>query len=447
MAIDMMRTVRSVFALFAFVALGHGAVANATPAIQHWETSNGARVYFVPAAELPMVDVRIVFDGGSARDGQREGIARFTNNLLSEGAGELNADQIAERFESVGAQFGASALRDMAIVTLRSLTEPKLLEPAVDTLALVLRDPTFPENGLERERRRTLIAIKAQQQSPEEIADKAFFKAMYGEHPYAHPPLGTEQSVGAFKRDDVVAFHRDYYVARNAVIAIVGAIGKEQARELAEKLVGQLPAGERAPALPPAPMPSQASTQRIAFPSEQTHLLIGQPAITRDDPDFFPLTVGNHVLGGSGLVSRISEEVREKRGLSYSAYSYFIPMRVAGPFTAGLQTRNDQADDALKVLNDTLEQFLRQGPTAKELTAAKQNITGGFALRLDSNGKIAETVAMIGFYGLPLNYLDTYKARVEAVTTAAVADAFKRRLDPKKMATVIVGGTQTAADE
>lgn len=447
MVIDVIRIARWTLGVFGFVALGHTSVANAGPAIQHWETSNGARVYFVPAAELPIVDVRMVFDAGSARDGAHPGIAQFTNGLLSEGAGELDADQIAERFESVGAQVGASALRDMAVVNLRSLTEPKLLNQAVETLALVLRDPTFPENGLERERRRTLVALKAQQQSPEEIADKAFFTAMYGDHPYAHLPLGTEESVSAFKRDDAVEFHRNYYVARNAVVAIVGAVTTDQAKQLAENLVGGLPAGARAPVPPAAPLPDQASTQRISFPSEQTHILVGHPAVRRDDPDYFPLYVGNHVLGGSGLVSRISDEVREKRGLSYSAYSYFIPMRVQGPFTAGLQTRNDQADQALKVLTDTLEQFLKQGPTTKELNDAKQNIIGGFALRLDSNAKIAESVAMIGFYGLPLDYLDTYKSKVNAVTAAAVVDAFKRRIDPKKMATVIVGGARTAASE
>ncbi len=146
------------------------------------------------------------------------------------------------------------------------------------------------------------------------------------------------------------------------------------------------------------------------------------------------------MLGGSGLVSRISEEVREKRGLSYSAYSYFLPMARRGPFQLGLQTRNEQVEEALQVLRDTLVKFREEGPTQAELIAAKRNITGGFPLRIDSNRKVVEFIAMIGFYGLPLDYLDRFNERVEAVTVEQVREAFQRRVDPERMVTVVVGG-------
>jgi zinc protease len=195
-------------------------------------------------------------------------------------------------------------------------------------------------------------------------------------------------------------------------------------------------------ATPPAAADAAAHTVRIDYPTTQTHVLIGQPGISRDDPDYFPLYVGNHVLGGSGLVSRISEEIREKRGLSYSAYSYFTPMRQRGPFTIGLQTRNDQVEQALQVARDTLQKFIEEGPTARELEESKQNITGGFPLRLSSNKKIVGMLAMIGFYQLPIDYLDTFTTRVEAVTLEDIRDAFSRRIQPGNMVTVLVGSQQ-----
>ena len=413
-------------------------------AIQNWTTSNGARVYFVPAPELPMVDIRVVFDAGSAKDAGKGGVAQLTNSLLGTGAGNLNADQIAERFEGVGAQFGSDAQRDMAMVSLRSLTtERSLLDPALDTFTLVLTQPAFPAADFERERKRMLIALRAQEESPAEIANKAFFKLVYGDHPYAQPSLGSEESVQSLTRDDIKHFHQRYYVGRNATVAIVGALDRAGAERLAERVIGKLPAGEAAPIVPPVPPLAQPKSERIDFPSEQTHVLMGQPGITREDPDYFALYVGNHVLGGSGLVSRISDEVREKRGLSYSSYSYFVPMRAQGPFIAGLQTRNDQAEQALTVLRDTVRDFMNKGPTDAELTAAKKNLKGGFALRLNSNGKIVENLAMIGFYRLPLDYLDTYIAKVEAVGAKEIRDAFQRRINPDRMVTVRVGGAAT----
>jgi zinc protease len=422
-------------------------LAAANPKIQNWTTANGARVYFVPSPELPMVDIRVVFDAGSARDGEQSGLAQITNGLLDQGAGDLNADQIAERMEGIGAQFSTSAYRDMAIVSLRSLTDATLLDPALDIMSEVIATPSFPQDAFERAQKRTVVALRAQQESPGDIADKAFFAAIYGDHPYASPSLGTEKSVTALTRQDAIAFHHRYYTGKNAIIAIVGAIDRAHAEKIAAQVVSKLPAGEVAAGLPEVKPLVAAKAVHIAYPSAQTHILMGQPGITRDDPDYFALTVGNHILGGSGLVARIAVEVREKRGLAYSAYSYFTPMHVAGPFTAGLETRNDKADEALGVLRDVLHDFIAKGPTDEELTAAKKNITGGFALRLDSNGKIVENLAAIGFYNLPLDYLDTYNQRVEAVTAKQIRDAFQRRVHPEDMVTVMVGGAETAASK
>lgn len=439
-----MRAAQQVLAGIAFSCILYFAShspAGAVPAIQHWETKTGADVYFVPAGELPMVDVQIVFDAGAARDGDRPGVAQLTSALLDDGAGKLDADRIAERFEDLGAQFSTHSHRDTAVVSLRSLSDKQFLDPALETLALILRDPTFPADALERERRRLLVALQSEQQSPGDIASKAFYRAIYGDHPYASHPLGTPESLQALDRDDVRSHHRRYYVARNAVIAIVGALDRAQAEALSEGLTARLPAGEAAAPLPPVPSLEEARRIHQEHPSTQTHVQVGQPGMSRDDPDYFPLYVGNHVLGGSGLVSRISEEIREKRGLSYSAYSYFTPMQVRGPYTLGLQTRNDQTGEALRVLDETLKTFIENGPTPGELTASTKNITGGFPLRLSSNSKIVSNLAMIGFYGLPLDYLNRFTERVEAVTLSEIRDAFRRRVHPDRMVTVTVGAT------
>lgn len=420
-------------------------IASANLKIQHWITSNGARVYFVASPELPIIDIHVVFDAGSARDGTHSGLANLTNGLLDQGAGDLNADQIAERLDDIGANLDTSSYRDMAIVSLRSLTDPTLLNPALDIMTLVLTQPSFPEDAFNLEQKRTLIALRAQKESPGDIAEKAFFAALYGDHPYATPSLGTEETVSALTRHDVIDYHKRYYTGRNAVVAIVGAIDRDAAEKIAERVLGKLPAGEAAAALPPVKPIAAAKVEHIDYPSAQTHILMGQPGISRNDPDFFPLILGNHILGGSGLISRIADEVREKRGLAYSAYSYFSPMHVAGPFTAGLQTRNEKADAALTVLRETVSDFIANGPTATELTEAKKNITGGFALNLDSNAKIVDNLASIGFYKLPLDYLDTYNQHIEAVTADQIRDAFRRRVHPKNMVTIMLGGAATTS--
>jgi zinc protease len=240
-------------------------------------------------------------------------------------------------------------------------------------------------------------------------------------------------------REEARAFYDRYYVARNAVVAIVGDLDRAEAGRVAEMLVGALPAGEPAPPLPPVtPLPAD-KTVGLEHPSTQTHIRVGEAALTRADPDYFPLYVGNHALGGGGLVSLLAEEVREKRGLSYSVYSALVPMRAKGPFFVGLQTRNEQAPEALQVALDTLRRFVKEGPTEKELEAAKRNITGGFALRVDSNKKVLGQIASIGYYGLPLDYLTTFTARVDAVTREAVRDAFVRHVDLDRLLTVLVG--------
>jgi zinc protease len=423
-----------VLCLFGWVA-----ASTAGPAIQSWQTAGGAKVLFVAAPDLPMVDVRVVMDAGSARDGDLPGLAKFTNSVLAEGAGPWDADALALRLESRGIELGTGSLRDMAWVSLRSLTDPSVLEVGLASAAAVLAEPRFDDEAITRVRQQMQIALRQSLQSPGSIAKKRFFRTLYGDHPYGHPPGGEAASLEAITRDDLRAFHERHYVAANAVVAIVGAVNRVQAEAIAEQVTAGLSTGEAAPPLPPIPAAGSAEL-REDFPSSQTHIYVGQAGMSRHDPDYFPLYVGNHVLGGGSLVSTLGEEVRNKRGLSYSVYSYFSPMRVDGPFLMVAQTKNEQADEALTVMRDTLQRFVTEGPTQEDLDAAKQNLIGGFPLRIASNAKIVEYIAMMGFYDYPLDWLETLTDKLAAVDIGQVRDAFARRINAASGIAVVVGG-------
>jgi zinc protease len=309
----------------------------------------------------------------------------------------------------------------------------------VGTLHAILTKPLFTAEDFDRQKRQALLSLQEKEESPGNLAEVIYTKAIYGDHPYGHPTDGEIGTVTQLTRNDLVKFYQRYYVAANAMVAIVGDLARADAETLVERLLAGVPQGAPAETLPAVAEPL-ATTVKQFFPSTQTHVLIGEPVLVYNDPDYFPLYVGNHILGGSGLVARITQEVREKRGLSYSASSYFSPRAGKGPFTMRLQTRNEQTDKALKVMMETANKFIAEGPTDEELEAAKQNIAGGFVLRIDNNRKIAEYVATIGFYGLPLDYLNTFTAKVQSVTVANIVKAFKTRVDPARFQTVLVGG-------
>jgi zinc protease len=426
-------------------ALCAAVTAAAVPKIQSWSTENGATVLFIEAHSLPIVDVRIVFSAGSARDADKPGLALLTNSLLMSGAGALDADEIAARLEAVGATAGTESQRDMAEVSMRSLSDPDKLGVMRDVMQAVITQPTFPEMDLERDRKRLLLAIRHKQEQPEEVSTDTFYQTIYNQHPYAMPSEGDAKSVRSLIREDLLRFYQQYYVAKNAVVAVVGDLDKAAARDLVEALVGALPEGEVPAEIPPVMALNAAVEKRIPMPTAQTHILLGQPGIRRDDPDYFSLYVGNHILGGSGFESRLMREIREDRGLAYSVYSYFVPMEAEGPFIVGMQTRNEQAGEALRLMRENISRFVQQGPTDAELDSAVRNLTGGFPLRIDSNQKLVEYLAAIAFYDLPLDYLAKFNANIRKVTTGSIQDAFVRRVHPDRMVTITVGGAADAA--
>lgn len=429
--------------------------ASAAPKIEHWVTDSGLRVYYVNVPELPILDARLTFAAGSAYDGGKAGLSGMTSGMLDKGAAGLNADQIAEAFESVGANFSSGAARDMAWVSLRTLTLDEQMTSALAIWQKVIEKPDFPEVDFERLKKQALVGLQAEKQNPSSIADKAFYKNLYGDHPYASPTNGTEESIGALSTNNLKAFFKQYYVNKNGQLALVGAIDKQQAVAIADKISKALLSGvvgedrgegEKAAAIPEVKALTEEKVVRIPFPSTQAHVMIGQPGDKRGDKDYFSLYLGNHGLGGSGFTSRLMKEVRVKRGLSYSVYSYFIPMQENGPFMLGLQTKLSQTDEAIKVAREVLEKFQKEGPSEEDLKASKLNIVGGFPLRTASNDDIIGYIAMIGFYGLPLDYLNTFTDTVEKVSREQVVDAFERRVHLDKLLTVIVGG-KASGDE
>ncbi len=420
---------------------------HATPKIQSWYTKNGAKVVFVEAPEIPMLDIRVVVDAGSARDGDKYGVALVTSDLLTEGAGDWSADQIAERIASVGSNLGSTSAKDMAWITLRTLTEKEALQKSLETMQVVINQPKFPKKDFQRQIQNMLIGLRREQQSPSAIASRAYIQNLYQNHPYGHRSAGTKESIPLLTRSDVFAFHKQFYVGKNTIIAMVGAIKRPQAQAIAEQLTQGMPIGEHAPQLPIPAIAKEKIEQQIDFPSSQSHIRMGQLLVNREDPDYLALYVGNHLLGGSGLVSMLAEEVREKRGLSYSVYSYLSPMRVGGEYIFGAQTKTSKTQEALDVMRQTLKDFIKKGPDAKKLMASKKNITGGFPIKVASNSKIAQYIAMIAFYDLPLDYLETFVKRINAIDVAKVKDAFMRRVHPDKMVTIIVGKNGKAKKE
>ncbi|MHB8416258.1 MAG: M16 family metallopeptidase [Acidiferrobacteraceae bacterium] len=416
-------------------------VAHAVPRIRHWTLQNGTRVYFVRSRSVPMIDINVAFDAGSARDPRgRAGLAMLVSSMIGQGAGTLTTGQIDRRLDDVGAALGASSGRDMADVSLQTLSQRKMRDPAVRVMALSLEHPTFPVPNFERKVRDALLGLRLAHQSLSSVANRRFMSLVYHGHPYATDPGGTVAGLKAIRRGDLVSFYRRYYVGRNAVVAIVGDVSIGAARRISNEIAGHLPAGTKPPPLPPVRSLRHAIFVRLPYPSVQTQILIGEPGIARGAPDYFPLIVGNYILGGDPLESRLAMELREKHPLSYTSYSYFYPMRQRGPFVISVLTRNADRGMALRLARQTLARFLATGPTAAEVVAAKRYLTGSFPLHIDSDAKLSGYLTVIGFYGLPLDYLNRMIPHIEAVTAREIDQAFRAHVHPDRMVTLVVGG-------
>ncbi|MFJ7882538.1 M16 family metallopeptidase [Pseudomonas sp. NPDC096917] len=408
--------------------------------VQTWQTAEGSKVLFVEARELPMFDLSVTFAAGSSQDENTPGLAVLTNAMLNEGVTGKDVGAIAQGFEGLGAAFGNGAYRDMAIASLRSLSDVDKRTPALNLFAEVVGKPTFPADSLARIKNQLLAGFEVQKQNPGKLASNELFSRLYGSHPYGHPTDGSAQSIGSITLDQIKAFHNKAYTAGNAVIAIVGDLSRAEAEAIAAQVSAALPKGP-AVAKIAQPVEPKAGETHIEFPSKQTQLLLAQLGVGRDDPDYPALLLGNKVLGGGGFGTRLMTEVREKRGLTYGVYSNFSPMQARGPFMINLQTRAELSEGTLKLVQDILADYLKNGPTQKELDDAKREFAGSFPLSTASNAAIVGQLGAIGFYDLPLDYLETLRQQSQNLTIEQVKDAMNKHLSADKMVVVTAGPT------
>ncbi len=408
--------------------------------VQTWNTAEGARVLFVEAHELPMFDLRLTFAAGSSQDGKTPGLATLTNAMLNEGVAGKDVGAIAQGFEGLGADFGNGSYKDMAIASLRSLSAADKREPALKLFAQVVGKPTFPADSLARIKNQLLAGFEFQKQNPGKLASLDLSQRLYGDHPYGHPSEGTAKSIPPITVAQLRAFHAKAYAAGNVVIALVGDLSRSEAEALTAEVSAALPKGPALPKIALAKDP-QASKGHIEFPSKQTTILMAQMGIDRTDPDYAALSLGNQILGGGGFGTRLMSEVREKRGLTYGIYSGFSPMQARGPFMINLQTRAEMSEGTQKLVEDVLADYLKSGPTQKELDDAKREMAGSFPLSTASNSDIVGQLGAMGFYNLPLNYLEDFMQQTQALTVEQVKAAMDKHLSVDKMIVVTAGPT------
>lgn len=430
--------------LFTFGIFGN---AHAILPIEKLDTYKGASAYLVQTKALPMVDIEVSIDAGDRYDPSgKSGLADMVAGLMNYGVrsekGALTEAQIADEIADLGANIGLSVGGERAILRIRSLSRKDLRDRAVNLAAAMLSAPTYDAKIVEREKQRTITSLLEAETKPEYVLERRFKKLVYGNYPLADSP--TPKSIANVSAQDLTKFHQQFYRGDRMIISIVGDVDREQANEIVQALLKKIAQSggsiARLPELQRSPI--EPLTQReiqIPFDSQQAHIAMGMTAVARNNPDYFPLLVGNYVLGGGGFVSRLMSEVREKRGLAYSVFSYFAPGKDNGIFQAGLQTKSDQAKQALDVMSNTIAAFIANGPTPSELDAAKANLINGYPLRIDNNRKLLDNVSSIAWNDLPLDTMDVWTKQVEAVTLEQVRAAFQKYLAMDRMKIVVLG--------
>jgi zinc protease len=437
------------YKVFLISLLGFGLLdsAQAILPIEKLDTYKGAKAYLVQTKTLPMVDIEVSIDAGDRYDpAGKSGLADMTAGLMNYGVrgekGLLSEAQIADEIADLGANIGLSVGGERAILRIRTLSRKDLRDRAVQLASAMLSTPTYDSNILAREKQRTITSLLEAETKPDYVLERRFKKMIYGTYPLADSP--SVKSVGAITVSDLQKFHQQFYRGDRMIVSIVGDVDQAQANEIVQTLLNRIP--RSGPAIAPLPQlersPIEPLAQRevqILFDSQQAHIAMGMTAVARNNPDYFPLLVGNYVLGGGGFVSRLMSEVREKRGLAYSVFSYFAPGKDTGTFQAGLQTKSDQGSLALEVMSDTIAKFIADGPTPSELAAAKANLVNGYPLRIDNNRKLLDNVSSIVWNDLPLDTMEVWAKQVDAVTLNQVSAAFQKYLAMDRMKIVVLG--------
>ncbi len=437
---------RPLLLIIGFLLLGTGLVESnlyAMPPVQRMTLSNQLVLLASAEHSLPFVTLQLLIASGSRKDPSgEEGLAYLTAKGLLHGTSKRTINQINEELDFLGASLNSSSGRDYATLSLRVLK--KDLDKGFDLFMEVLTQPVFPEEEIKREIEKTMAAIQSEEDQPEEVAEKAFLKALFLNSPYAHPVEGTKESVPKLKREEALRFYRSYYHPNNAILTVVGDI---TGQEIKTKLVPQLEKWSKGE-VPKVPFVTTfekgQKTVKINRPITQANIILGNAGVSRENPDFYALTVMNYILGGGGFASRLMEVIRNKRGLAYSVGSFFDPGKYPGSFQIVLQTKNPSAREAISLALQQIEQIQKELVSEKELEGAKKYLIGSFPMRLDTQGKLANFLSQVEYYGLGLDYPEKYPSLIRSVTREDILRVAKKYLHPKKYVLVIVADLKEA---
>lgn len=406
--------------------------------IEEIRTPGGLTAWLVHEPAVPVIAVSLSFAGGGALDPVgRKGVANMVSGLLDEGAGELDALAFQTRLDELAIRLGFDADRDGFYASMRTLSERRT--EAFRLLSLALNQPRFDPEPLERVRGQILNNLKRAERDPNSIAGRTWFKLAFAGHPYALPNAGTQETVKAITAADLRAYTGRVFTRAGMKIGVVGDITAAELAPLLDAAFAALPAGTASHALPDAVPAAVARIEVVDLDIPQSRVIFGGPGIKRDDPDWYAAYVMNYVLGGGGLTSRLTEEVRERRGLAYSVYSYLLPLDHVGLHMGGVGTQNARVAEALQVIRDEIGRLREEGITALELADAKTYLNGSFPLRLTSSGRIARLLVAMQRQDLGIDYLTRRPELIDAVTLEDVQRVARRLLDPEAMFVVVVG--------
>jgi len=409
------------------------------PPISQITLDNGLKVIVIEQHELPVVAFRLVLKSGSAYDpAGKAGLANLTAGLLRKGTTTKSATQIAEAIDFVGGSLDAGSDRDATFASCRVLN--KHFDTGLALLSDIILNPTFKEDEIERLRKQTMAGIRQQKDDPGSVAEEKFRKYVFGDHPYGQPREGTEESITTITRDDIVGFHRKYYVPNNAVLAVVGDVKNS---EVIKKIKAKFSPWSRAEITPPSlvELPSITGHQILLVDKPdltQTYIKVGHFGIDRKSPDYFPVRVMNYILGGGGFASRMMGEVRAKRGLTYDINCNFDSYKLKGAFEVSTYTQNDSTAAAIRAIIDEIKKMQSQGVTDKELAETKSFYSGYFPLQFETPEQIATQILNVEIYDLGADYIQKYVQRINAVTKEDVLRVAQKYLDPDNLKLVVV---------
>ena len=406
--------------------------------IQHVRSPGGIEAWLVEERKVPLLALRFMFEGGSSQDPNgKEGLANFLSGMLDEGAGDLDSLAFQKRMEEIAMRLSFNDARDAFYGSLETLTANR--DAAVELTRLALSSPRFDADAIERVRGQILANLAFAAKDPDRVADKAWYRAAFPDHPYGRSPSGTPESIATVTRDDLVGYTKRVFARDTLKVVAVGDIDAKTLGALLDRLFGALPA--KASLQPVAQVAPKAGGRLdiVEMNVPQSVAFFGLGAMKRKDPDFMPAFVMNQILGGGGFASRLMEEVREKRGLAYSVYSYVAPFKHTSIFAGGVATKNEEIAQSLDVIKGELRRMAADGPTPEELANAKSYLTGSYALRFDTNAKIANQLLGILQEDLGIDYVDRRNKEIEAVTIDDVKRVARKLLDPENLIITVVG--------